>query len=103
MNDTLEELATSIGDAHAAVDEIAEHVAERGGEPASWHVGVTDEPPRTDVDEDGASNASVVAVETSGVASARYALRELFDRGFHAEERDDGNDGRFVYAYELGE
>lgn len=103
MNDTLDELASSIGGAHAAVDEIAEHVDARDDDPSNWRVGLTDEPPQTGYDGEPPPDASVVAVETSDVSSARYALRELFDRGFKTEEIDNGPDGRFVYAYEISE
>lgn len=101
MNDTLDDLASSIGGAHEAVDRIADHVADRGDAPSDWRVGLTDEPLQTTYDDEPETDGSVISVETASIASAEYALRELSDRGFRVEEIDSTNDGRIVYAHEI--
>jgi hypothetical protein len=89
VNSTLTNLANSIGDAHAAVDEVIEFVDSRDGERSSWRLVLADEPPgEVEEGSDPDSDPVRLVQKLPDVPAAQYAYRELLRRGFSDDTRE---------------
>lgn len=78
VNDTLSNMANSIGEAHSAVSDVIEVVVRADGGPERWNVQLSLERPEFD---DEADDAHIVRELPDGSA-AHYAYKELIRRGF---------------------
>lgn len=89
MNSTLTNLANSIGDAHAAVDEVIEFVDTRDGDRSSWRLVLAAEPPDMVYEgPDPDSDPVRLVQELPDVPAAQYAYRELLRRGFSDDTKE---------------
>jgi len=77
VDDTLAQMADSIGAAHAAVSDVVEFIVRANGGPERWRVQLSLRQP--DLDDDSASH--LVRRLPDG-AAAHYAYKELIRRGF---------------------
>ena len=76
MNDTLSQLADSIGNAHAAVNDALELVVREDGGPTNWTIQLSTVRPQVDTD------APHLVCELDDESAAHYAYKELVRRGF---------------------